>query len=385
MSAETETITEAKPEETTEPKKSRRWLLFSAIALAIVLLLVWYLWSQTSSLDGLKRFVRYSGKHYESFSVRAPDAGACAVAGDRLCTASQEGISIYQADGKLLAQVDTPWSDPTLKTSGGRLLCYEIGGYRLSVYDTSGKEVFSLRTDGRIYDAEIAEHGAVSVLTEGEGCRAVLETYSKSGDLLFRHESKSRYLNACALSPDADFAAACAIGQEDIRFASAALLFETDRTDAPTELSLDAQMIYDMAFLDDESVCAVGESSLQFFTADGKLLREYAAQTGSLSAYRFADGLIAAAYDLYAGGSALVLLDAQGKELSYLELDDAVLHLSLCGDYLSVLTERELLIYDRSAHLCGRTENAGWKSALARSDGTAFCLTGHSAALYIPG
>lgn len=385
MSAETEAITEVKTEEATEPKKSRRWLLFAAIALAIVLLLLWYLWTQTSSLDGLKRFVRYSGKDYASFSVRVPDAGACAVADDRLCTASQEGLSVYRADGKLLAHADTPWSDPTLKAAGGRLLCYEIGGYLLAVYKTNGEEVFSLHADGRIYDAEIAKNGAVCVLTEGSGCRAVLQAYSKSGDLLFRHESKSRYLNACALSSDAEHAAASALGQEDIRFASAALLFETDSTDAPAELSLDAQMIYDMAFLDNRRVCAVGESSLQFFTAEGKLLREYPMQTGSLSAYRFAKGAVAAAYDLYAGGSALVLLDAQGKELFYQELDDTVLHLSLCGDYVSVLTERELRIYDRSAHLCGRTDNPGWKAALVRSDGTAFCLTGHSAELYIPG
>lgn len=384
MSAEPEAIIEVKTEETAEPKKSRRWLLFAAIALAIVLLLVWFLWTQTSSLDGLKRFVRYSGKHYESFSVRVPDAGACVIADDRLCTASQEGLSVYRADGKLVARTDTPWSGPTLKAAGGRLLCYEVGGYLLTVCNTNGEEVFSLHADGRIYDAEIAKSGAVCVLTEGSGCRAVLQTYSKSGDLLFRHESRSRYLNACALSPDAGHAAVNALGQEDVRFASAALLFETDSSDAPAVLSLDAQMIYDMAFLDDNRVCAVGESSLQFFTAEGNLLREYQMQSGSLSAYRFAKGVVAAAYDLYSGGSALVLLDAQGKELSYLELDDTILHLSLCGDYISVLTERELRIYDRSAHLCGRTENPGWQAALARSDGTAFCLTGHSAELYVP-
>ena len=384
MSAEPKITIEEPAAPAAEPKTGRRWLLFAAIALAILLLLVWYLWAQTSSLDGLKRFVRYSGKHYESFSVRVPDAGACVIADDYLCTASQEGVSVYHADGRLLVRVDTPYSDPTLKSAGDLLLCYEIGGYRLSVLHTSGEERFSLRTDGRIYDAEISQDGAVSVLTEGSGCRAVLEAYSESGALLFRHESRSRYLNACAVSPDADFAAACALGQEDIRFASAALLFATDSTDAPFELSLDAQMIYDMAFLDGETVCAVGESSLQFFTAEGKLLREYAVDAGRLSAYRFGDGLVAAAYDLYAGGSALVLLDAQGKELAYLEPDAAVLHLSVCGDYLSVLTERELRIYDRSAQLCGRTENPGWKSALVRSDGTAMCLTGRSAVLYIP-
>ena len=384
MSDEPEMTIEEPTAPAAEPKTGRRWLLFVLIALAISLLLVWYLWAHTSSLDGLKRFVRYSGKEYESFSVPVPDAGACVIADDRLCTASQDGVSVFHADGRLLVRVDTPWHDPALKAEGDRLLCYEIGGYQLAVLKTSGEEVFSLRTDGRIYDAEISKSGAVSVLTEGSGCRAVLEVYTESGILLFRHESKSRYLNACALSPDADFAAANALGQEDIRFASAALLFATDSADAPFELSLDAQMIYDMAFLDADSVCAVGESSLQFFTAEGKLLREYAVDAGRLSAYRFGDGLIAAAYDLYAGGSVLVLLNAQGKELAYTELDAAALHLSVCGDYISVLTERELRIYDRSAQLCGRTENPGWKTALVRSDGTAMCLTGRSAVLYIP-
>lgn len=367
-----------------ETKTGRRWLIFAAIALVILLLLIWYLWAQTSSLDGLKRFVRYSGKHFDSYSVSVPDAGACVIAGDRLCVASQEGISAYGADGKLIFRVGAPFRDPALKANGDHLLCYELGGTQLTLLRADGEEAFSLHTDGRIYDAEVAQNGAVSVLTEGEGCRAVAQVYSEAGAPLFRHESKSRYLNACALSPDGSFLAVNALGQEDIRFASAALLFATDSTDAPTELSLDAQVIYDMAFLDDESVCAVGESSMQFFAADGKLLREYSLQNGSLSAYRFSDGFVAAAYDLLSGGSAVVLLDPQGKELVYAELRGAVRHLSVCEDYISVLTDRELRIYDRDLRLCGSTENAGWRTALVRSDGTAMCLTGYSAGLYIP-
>lgn len=365
-------------------KAGRRWLLFAAIALVIVVLFVWYLLAQTASLDGLKRFVRYSGKRYGSFSVSIPDAGACVIADDRLCTASQEGVSAYGADGKLFFRVGAPYRDPALKAEGSYLLCYEIGGTQVSLFQTDGEERFTLRTDGRIYDAEVAQNGAVSVLTEGDGCRAVLQVYNQNGDELFRHDSRSRYLNACALAPDADFLAASALGQEDIRFASTALLFETGSTDQPAELSLDAQIIYDMAFTDSDCVSAVGESSLQFFTAEGRLLREYSLQTGSLSAYRFAGGLTAAAYDLLSGGSAVVLLDAQGKELAYAELNAPVQHLSVCGNYVSVLTDRELRIYDRSLRLCGSTENPGWQSALVRSDGTAMCLTGHSAVLYIP-
>lgn len=367
-----------------EKKVGRRWLLFAAIALVILLFLVWYLWAQTSALDGLKRFVRYSGKHYALFSVSVPDAGACVIAEDRLCTASQEGVCAYGADGKQIFRVGAPYRDPALKAEGDYILCYEIGGTQLSLLAKDGKELFSLHADGRIYDAEVARNGAVSVLTEGDGCRAVVQVYSVKGAPLFRHDSKSRYLNACALSPDADYLAVSALGQEDIRFASAGLLFATDSEDAPAELSLDAQIIYDMAFTGNSTVCAVGESSLQFFTADGKLLREYAMQTGSLSAYRFADGMTAAAYDLLSGGSAVVLLDAQGKELAYTEIGGAVLHLSVCEDYVSILTDRELRICDRSLQTCGSTENAGWQVALVRSDGTAMCLTGYSAVLYIP-
>ena len=374
----------AETEQKTEPKVGRRWLFFAAIALVTVLLLVWYLWAQTSSLDGLKRFVRYSGKRYDSFSVSVPDAGACVIADDRLCTASQEGVSAYGAEGRLIFQIGAPYRDAALKAAGDYLLCYEIGRTQLTLLRTSGEELFSLHTDGRIYDAEVSESGAVCVLTEGSGCRAVVQIYSKQGVALFLHESKSRYLNACALSPDADLLAVSALGQEDIRFASTALLFQTDSEDAPAELSLDAQIIYDMAFTGADSICAVGESSLQFFTADGKLLREYSLQTGSLSAFRIGDGLTAAAYDLYSGGSAVVLLDAQGKELAYSESNDAVLYVSLCGDYVSVLTDRALRIYDRSLQLCGSTENQGWQAALVRSDGTAMCLTGRSAVLYIP-
>ena len=364
------------------PKKhGRRWLIFALAVLLVAVLLALFFLDRSTELDGIKRFFRYLGADGASFPV---ENGVYAVMDDDLAAASGNAVSLYDDEGTVRARCEiSGGQELTLKSRGDFLLVYEIGGTELALLDNDGQKRCTAAVTA-VFDADLAENGSFAVLSAGDGCRAVLEVYSASGELRFRHSSATRNLCACAISPDGSYVSAVALGQEELELSSSALLFATDSTEPVGELSLGVQLVYDLAFLEDNRLCAVGETSLAFFTAEGTLLRKYPENEGDLCAYSFGDGFLAAVYDLYdQEACGLMLLDTDGKSAGFCRVA-APLSLHTCGSYTALLTADGLSIYDRSLRTCAETERGGFLAAYARSDGTVFCLDGSQATLFIP-
>ncbi len=380
---------EQQPEQE-KPSRMRRWLIFLGILLLVLALLVLFLLSSTTALDGIKRFFRYLGKDETQFgSIEFAPYGTCSYApvDGQLAVATQSGATLFAVDGSSLGQVQESFSSPALIASDDRLLIYDIGGTYFSVMNSGGVLLFEKTAAGAIYDASLAENGGCAVLYAGSDSRAVLEVYDKSGVLLYRRNSKSHYLNTCALSPDGKLAAVTTLGQEAIAFRSAVQIFRTDSEDVAAECVLGPELIYDFAFVSADTLCAVGENKLYFLGTDGTLRGEYAAENGELIGYCLSgDGDVRALYDLYETGShyRLITLDEDGKVTASFTVEDTPQHLSVCGSYTAVLTESELFIYDSGLKLRSRTENTGYLCAYVRADGTALCIATGKAELYIP-
>ena len=65
MSDEQNNVIELKP-----PKcGKKRWLLFGAILFVVLALLVWFILSKSTALDGVKRWFRYLGRDTEALAA----------------------------------------------------------------------------------------------------------------------------------------------------------------------------------------------------------------------------------------------------------------------------------------------------------------------------
>lgn len=392
MSDEHNNITPIFPEEGEKPPKKHRlknrWLAFILIVLVVIAVVVVILLSNSTALDSLKRFFRYLGVDSHSRTIRFDAYGnsSYAVVDDSFAVASQSGLSVYSEGGSRLLSLSGGFSHPLLVTSDDLALLYDLGGTRFALFDAEGEILFDLTASGRIFDADLCENGTCAVLYEGTDCHAVLELYSRKGAKLYAHRSESAFLNTCALSPDGSLAVVTTLGQEDISFVSGARILPTTKEGVRATFSFAMQVICDVAFLDDETICAIGEDTVFFFDADGKLLCEYENAEAGLAAYRFGNDCLLALYDNYdmSQGYSLVCLSSEGKVTASLRLEEEPTALSVNKRYVCVLTSEGVLIYDTDLNLRSRTENVGYLAALARHDGTALCITSSEAVLFIP-
>ncbi len=376
-----------------QPKKKaslkKHWIIFILIVVLIIALLVWLLLSNSTALDGIKRFFRYLGVDEEDYgSIRFDAYGNCSycMVDSSFAVASQGGLSIFSEGGSTLGSLSGGLSNPMLDASGELALLYDIGGTRLVLFDYDGEILFDLNMSGMIFDADLCEDGLCAVLYEGSDCYAQLEVYDQNGAKLYAHRSESAFLNTCALSPDGSLAVVTTLGQEDISFLSTARILTTTKEGVQANLSFATQVICDIAFLDDETICAVGEESVFFFDTDGTLIKEYVQEAAQLAGYRFAEDYILVLYDNYdlSSGYDLYCIDADGEETAALKLSEAPQSLSLSERYICILNADNVLIYDTELSLRSYTDNHGYLAALARHDGTALCIGNGTAELYIP-
>lgn len=368
---------------------SRRWLIFLGVALGVILILGWFLLSTSTELDGLKRFFRYGGKtnDFTNLKLEQLTNADFTLVDDHLVLGTQGSVTIFSDSGDVLGKLTNESVTPALESTGSNLLSYDIGGKHIALLKSSGETVYSLDAEARIYDADLSARGGVSLLTEGTDCRALLDVYNGSGTLVFRRRSMTNYLNTCAISPDGTYVAATTLGQENLNFSTMAQIFETDSDSVYTELSLGSQVIYDLAFLDNSTLCAVADGRMIFFRVDGEVVGEYAAATGKPLAYSFqGDGFVSVLFDSFESDSRyyLILLDKTGSIIASLAMEEPPLNLSANGRYVAVLTESSLEIYNDGLILQNSTPNIGYTTACVRSDGTAFCISSTKATLYIP-
>ncbi len=378
--------------ETEEPPRmslKKQWIIFISIVVMIVLLLSWFLYTQTTVLDGVKRFFRYMGvdeNAYGNIRFEAYGEASFAMTESAFAVASLNGVQLFTANGSTLISLSANFTHPVFDTCDDRMLLYDIGGERVVLIDPSGEVLFDLSTEGRIFDADLNEDGSCAVLYEGSDCYAVLDVLDAKGAKLFSHRSESAFLNTCAISPDGSYVAVTTLGQEDISFLSTLRILSTSSEEVHSTVSLGTQLISDMAFLDDERVCAIGEDTLFFAETDGSVEEEYVGESAEIAGYCFTQSDVMVVYDQYdlSLGYELVRLSAEGEKEASTRLSGLPTYFSRCDSYLCLLTQEEVLIYDHGLNLRSSKAQEAYLAALAREDGTALCIANGRAELYIP-
>lgn len=299
-----------------------------------------------------------------------------------LAVAGSSGLEIYDKSGALLSMTAASMDTPALRAVGDYALAFDVGGKALTLYRYGKGVVLDTELEGALLDADLSRQGYAAVTYQGETTKSVLQIYNKSHAVSYTVYSGTRYLAQCAVSEDGSYGAAIALGQADGLFQSCAVVYHTSREGAAAEISLGNQLIYDLAFLGDRTLCAVGETETVFFSVDGTVLGRYG--YSGLSAYA-ASAWGAALLTVSGGEGTLTTVDAKGRILGQLPTGVGEADLEAAGDYLSLLQGGSLTLYNKKLTALGQTQMVYDASQVALwDDGSAFLVGSQRAYRYLP-
>lgn len=380
------------------PRRMKRLRLRKLLIPFVVLLVLAltglsvYMFREDLDLDRMRRYFRYLGTErsgtYGVYTFDAHSANAYAAVGDGLAVASVAGLAIYGPSGEEAASVSAQVRVPAIEAGGGLALLWDVGGTTLAAASADRGEVLDLTLDRPLLDAGVSPGGEICYACAADGYRTVITVLDAAQRECYRWLSSSRYMPLCAISEGGNLLAAVSVGGTEGAFESRLLIFHTDSEQPDADVSLDGQWIYDLEFLDRNVICAVGESSVQFFDAAGGKLGEYAYEGEHLMDYCLhGDGYAALCLSPFQGGSrcGLVVVPSDGSAPSRVEMDDGLQSLSASGNYVAALSAGHLRVFKGELVPYYETaETAGATHCQVRSDGAALLIGGSSARLYLP-
>lgn len=159
-------------------------LIFVTIIIYVVVFFV--INSSYISADNISRFTytlkktlteSYATGTEKSVSFMYDDSSSEVVFKDGFALLSSGAVSIYNSKLLKFSSHSIGYANPVLKASEKYVLCFDIGGRKLSVYD-SFSSVFETTFDGNIINAEISDDGYLAVITDAYGYKGMVTVFS---------------------------------------------------------------------------------------------------------------------------------------------------------------------------------------------------------------
>lgn len=371
-------------------RRRLRWLIIVTVVVLAILALV--LFWRDLNFDRFRRWVTYMGVEpdgtYGNYQYPAYDGNAYAVYENGLVVATSSGLMLYDETGSPLTEISTAMDNPNVNVAGNYVAAWDIGGTTLCTA-RSGEEHLNRTLDHTILDVDLSANGDMVFASGADGYRTMLTMMDNQTQERFKWYSSAQYLPLCAVNSGGTQLAAIALGQEQGAFTSSLLLLDpTVEEQEPVQVALGNQLIYELDYLQDRYLCAVGETSLQLLRTTGEVHGTYGYNGEHLMKYDISgDGYVTLALNPYQTGSQYVLktVEYDGQERGSLALGQEVLHLSVAGDYVAVLTASGLQIYTSDLQLYAQTDDVlGVTQVLMREDGTAVLVAANHASLFLP-
>lgn len=383
-----------------EEKKKNPFLRFLAFLLTAALLLgsmVLIVNWRKLNFDSIRRYFTYrnlakneSGQ-VESFRYIGGVGSSFTQLGDDLLVSSESGVRLYSPGGT--AYVDQPCvlDHPFVDTGGTVAVVYDGGGSDLFVY-RNREQVFSYTAEKghSILYASLNAQEQLVLVTQASGLKGEVTVYDSSYTPLYGLKISSRFVTGAELSPDGKTLALATSGQTGGIYDSQISFYGFPRSAEETEpdavCSLGNNTILRLHW-DNDPLRVLGENALAFVSPDGTLAGSYSYGRRVLKGFSLEGDACALLLGKYRAGSSadLVMVDAEGKELAALDMEEQVLSMSSAGRYLSVLTADGLTVYTGELevyHFTEALQNA--RRVLQRGDGSVTLISPETARLYLP-
>lgn len=344
------------------------------------------------NVDALRRWVKYLNVRNQGedglYSFDSHNSNCYASFHGGLAVASVGGLNTYESDGREAVISQTQLALPSLQVSDKLAMAYDVGGTSLVAVHHSGGEVLRVTAEKAILDADLSEGGQICYVSSSTGYKTIVSVYNDKQERIYRWLSSSTYMPLCTISENGTQLATIGLDQENGSFVSTLNLFRTHYDQIEKTVPLGSELIYDVEYVSENTICVIGESGVQYLDASGEPIGTYA--YGDLFLKDFdlgGDGFLTLSMNMYRAGNrySLVTVDETGQELASLYLGQEVLDLSVCKKYIAVLLPDGLAVYNRQLELYAETDEVGTAtSVLMQEDGSVLLLGAGTGRLYVP-
>lgn len=323
--------------------------------------------------NGLSELVTYSGDMDNCFGVFE----------DGLLSCSATQMELFSRSGQLVLEQTVNIAQPAMDIHGDYAVVYDINGEELYLLHDGGITQSYKASSGHILSARVNSSGWITIVEQATGYKASVTVYNAAFQPKVTENISSAYVMDAAVSPDNSQLALVTIGEDSEGFSTVIQFYNVKDGEESGRCVLGSDVVLDLNW-QEEALWLEGEYGV-YCVQDGAITGAYTDSTRYLQEFSLGgDGYAALYFSKYQGGNAgsLTLRSVDGSESS-IGINEEVLSISASGNYLAVLTNSMLTIYDRELGIYATLTNGSARRVLMRSDGSAILVSAGSAQLFL--
>ena len=344
----------------------KRVLIAVAIVLLLSLAVFMFVNADMLSFDSVRNFFKYGVFNQdpdESFPISVQGENISSgnfdtmgkylvyASDSRLCTVNNYGKTVYTSSMAL--------STPVLVTSRDYVLLYNLGGTGFEI-DTLDKNVYSSTAENKIIVADIADNGVYAIVTQSDGYLSKLYVYNKDNEQIFAYSYADYYITGVTLNSNGTLVSVSGISALDGEEISSVYVHDITLADPIVFRELEGDFIYDVSFLTDSCVCAIGSSAAYGVKtrSDDVEITSYEGKT--LTAYDFNDDTDTFVVSLSRSGDGrncdVYRFNSSGKLTSQFSTDLRIISLSTFKNRIAALSADHVYLYSKDGFSISQKE-----------------------------
>jgi len=256
--------------------------------------------------------------------------------GSSLAVLNQGTFRLYSPTGTQQLSLTHISSVPAMSVSDNYVMLYSRGNPEITVSTLTAQQCV-LTLSGGIINVTQNDAGCMTVVHDDSRYRGVVSVFDNTQHLIYEWKTSEYYLLTAAISPDSKTMAAVALTQENAEFVSRLVLFDLGVEEIHATYDLPGTAVTDLVFLDNNSLCAVGDDQTAVISRDGELLWKYDYGSSMLRTCSYDDDTcILAIADRTSGLSSQLVSIRPDREPLVVETEE-MRGLHLNGNRLSIL------------------------------------------------
>lgn len=264
--------------------------------------------------------------------------------GDNFCLLTDTYFYTYNSDGAMIANVQHGMQNPVLCTNSRRALIYDRRGREFQLYSRSG-EVYSASVDETIDFAEISNDDRCAVVTKSTKYSNSLFVFNGEGKQIFRWNSPMQLIDRVIFSNDDNSIYVAVCGSEGGELQYYIMRFDLSNKEGSIwETYVGEHMVFSLECADD-GIFTVNSTGVALLDKD---TGEITAQNTFLKTVaQIPGGSIRALLMEDSSGNNVLTVYGDGLEAAAAVSLDSVTKVRAANDRLYVLTDKELICYDK--------------------------------------
>lgn len=377
-----------------DPNKKKS-LFRRIVPLLLVLLVVVGAAALTTMEDGrhfaaLRRWLMYGdgGTTKDVYAYAPNPANRYGKLGDSLLVVSPNTAQLLRDDGSLVYDVPIQMTNPQLSVGRNLAAVCDVGGQTVSLLDETGVQR-TLRKDGELcfYSARLNGSDYLAVTEQKSGYKASVSVYNSGGELLFSFDSYDNYLSDAVVTADGRSVVVVSLESYQGIFASRLLVYDIATAQMRSSTPIRDGLVLEAAVNGSRILCLC-DKRFTITTLDGETLLDRAFGSLYLNDYTLhGKDFCALLLGRYQAGNicTLTTYDMNGEAISSLDLSEEVLDISAGGNYLAVLYDEALVVYDKELTERARLDGTGYAAqARVQDNGSVLMISGSSAWSFLP-